>query len=131
MSVKGHAGVRGNEIADRKANMRAYGGRVMNRENRITPAGIRQDHPIHSELEHLLWSRKQVKALTYIVTDKSPTKRWLAVIGRSVEHTYQCGGIQNAVHLRRCHLIGDGKGRSIEECWKDREWCMAVADFLQ
>ena len=26
--------------------------------------------------------------------------------------------------------VGDGKGRSMEECYKDSEWCKVVADFL-
>ena len=41
-----------------------------------------------------------------------------------------CGEVQNAAHLLQCPLIGDGKGRSWDECKKDREWCRAVADFL-
>ena len=130
MWVKGHAGVKGNEAADRRAKLRAYGGRVT-QANKITPAGIRQDHPIHTKPKHLQWSRKQVKGLTFVVTDRGPMKRWLAIIGRSPQNTCQCGEIQNAVHLRRCHLIGDGKGRSVEECYTDRAWCEAVVDFLE
>ena len=53
MWVKGHAGVKGNEAADRKAKLRAYGGRVTQAVNKITPAGIRQDHPIHTKPKHL------------------------------------------------------------------------------
>lgn len=45
--VKGHSGIRGNEEADRKANIAAYGGRVMGRSDRITPARIRQEFPAH------------------------------------------------------------------------------------
>ena len=130
MWVRGHSGIKGNEAADRRAKLKAYGGRVMNEASQITPAGIRQDHPIHSKPKHLSWTRRQVKALTYVVTDRGPLKRWLFVIGRSAEQLCQCGEIQNATHIRRCHLIGDKKGRSIEECWKDQEWCEAVADFL-
>ena len=39
--VKEHSGIKGNKAADRRANLRAYGGRVMQEEERITPAGIR------------------------------------------------------------------------------------------
>ena len=124
------SGVEGNEAADKRAKLRAYSGRVTNGTSLITPAGIRQDHPIHSKPRHLQWTRRQVKALTYIVTDRGPMKRWLFIIGRSAEQLCQCGEVQNATHLRRCHLIGDKKGRTIEECWKDQEWCDAVADFL-
>lgn len=53
MWVKGYAGVEGNEAADRRAKIRVYGGRVAKRPNILTPAGIRQDHGIHSKPSHL------------------------------------------------------------------------------
>jgi len=28
---------------------------------------------------------------------------------------------QNAAHLQRCLWIGDGKGRALEQAWKDEE----------
>ena len=96
----------------------------------ITPAGIRQDFPIHSKPKHLRWTRKAVKGLTWVITDRGPLRRWLKIIGRSEDDRCECGEIQNAAHLRRCNMVGDGKGRSIEECERDMEWCEAVADFL-
>ena len=48
-----YAGIAGNEKADRMAKLRAYGGRVMQIEQKITPAGIRQDFPIHQKPKHL------------------------------------------------------------------------------
>lgn len=128
--VKGHSGIEGNEKADRKANIAAYGGRVMGRPDWITSAGIRQEFPIHSKPQHLKWLRKSLKGLVYIVTDRGPPKRWLRIIGRGEEDRCECREIQNAVHLRRCGLVGDGKGRSMEECIKDAGWCEEVADFL-
>ena len=85
MWVKGHSRVKGNEDADRRANLRAYGGRVTGKADIITPAGIRQDFPIHSKPKHLRWTRKAVKGLTYVITDRGPLRRWLKIIGRSVK----------------------------------------------
>ena len=102
----------------------------MQRTNEVTPAGIRHDYAIHQKPKHLAWSRTALKGLAYIVTDKGPLKRWVWIIGRSQEQLCACGEVQNAVHIRRCGLVGDGKGRSIEEAMKDREWCEEVAVFL-
>jgi len=33
---------------------------------------------------------------------------------------------QNAAHLLRCPLVGDGKGRSLEEARQGPEWCSGV-----
>ena len=130
MWIQGHAGTESNEKADRRAKIRAYGGRVMNEVNQITPAGIRYDHRIHSKGDHLNWTTKQLRGLTFITTDRGPIKRWQWIIGRAEDQLCRCGEIQNAVHLRRCRLAADGAGRSIEQCWVDREWCEALVDFL-
>ena len=78
--VKGHSGVRGNEEADRRANLIAYEGRVVGRPDRVTPAGIRQEFPIHTKPKHLGWSRQSLKGLVYVMTDRGPLNRWLKVI---------------------------------------------------
>ena len=41
-----------------------------------------------------------------------------------------CGEPQNAAHLLKCQLLGDGKGRSRGRAEED-EWCEAVCDFLK
>lgn len=128
--VKGHYGVVGNEEADRRANTRAYGGRVMGLADVMTPAGIRQDYPIHTKPKHIMWSKKVLKGFVYVSTDRGPMKSWLKVIGRSQDDLCECGEVQNAVHLRECRLVGDGKGRTLAQCQQDMEWCEAVADFL-
>ena len=112
------------------ANIIAYGGRVMGRPDQITPVGIGQEFPVHTKPKHLGWPRKNLKGLVYITTGKGPLKHRLKVIGRSEDDRCECGESQNAVHLRRCLLIGDGKGWSMAECQKDAEWCGAVVDFL-
>ena len=49
---------------------------------------------------------------------------------RSQDDRCDCGETQHAVHLRRCILVEDRKGRSLEQCQEDMEWCEAVVDFL-
>ena len=121
MWIRGHAGTKGNEEADRRAKIRAYGGRVMSEASLLTPAGIRHDHRIHSKGDHMNWTRKQLQGLTFITTDRGPIKRWQWIIGRTEHQLCPCGEIQNVVHLRRCRMVADGAGRSIEQCWVDRE----------
>ena len=130
MWVKGHAEVEVNEAADRGAKIRAYGGRVVHRVSVLTSSGIRHDHRIHLKPPHFKWSRKQLKGLTYIVTDRGPMKWWQWVIKRADNPFCQCGAIQNAVHLIRCHLVADGNGRSLAQVEEDTEWCQLVVDFL-
>ena len=130
MWVKGHAGVEGNEVADKRAKIRAYGGRVAQRASILTTAGIRQDYPVHSKPPHLKWTRRQVKGLTFITTDRGPMKHGQWIMKRADNPFCQCGEIQNAVHLMRCRLVVDGKGRRPEQVGEDREWCQAVVDFM-
>lgn len=120
----------GNKIADRKAGMMVYRGRVSQLPDQVTPAGIRQEYRIHSRPKHLGWDHKSMKGLTYIVTGRGPTRWWLKVIGRRDDDRCDCGSIQNAAHLLSCPLIADGMGRTVEECWEDQQWCRAVAEFL-
>lgn len=130
MRVKGHR-VKGNEEADRRANIEAYGGRGMALPSQVTPAGIRQEYPVHSKPKHLGWYRQSITGLVYLVTDRGPLRWWLKVIGRRDDALYDCGSTQNAAHLLQCPLIGDREGRTIEECYKDQEWCKEAAIFLQ
>ena len=39
-------------------------------------------------------------------------------------------GAVKHVHLRRCKLVADGKGRSLEEVQLDMEWCEALVNSL-
>ena len=59
-----------------------------------------------------------------------PTKVVMKAIGKVEDDKCECGEIQNAVQLRRCRFIGDGKGRTLEEVGRDQGWYRAVAGFL-
>ena len=72
-----------------------------------------------------------MKGLVYIVTDRGLIKWWLKVIGRRDGDLCKCRQVQSAAHLLQCPLVGDAKGRSVEECYKDKEWCKAVAEFVK
>ena len=72
-----------------------------------------------------------MKGLTYVVTDRGPMKTWLKVISRSDSALCDCRQVQNAAHLLRCGLVGDRRGRRIEECYEDKEWCKAVEELLR
>lgn len=122
--------VEGNEEADSRARRSAWLDRRTAQPEIATPAGIRQAFPIHSRPRWLKWDRQSLKGLTYIVTDRGLLKRWLWVIGPAEDDKCECGVAQNAAHLLRCSLVGDGKGRTVEEAMEDREWCRAIAEFL-
>ena len=91
--------------------------------------GIRQDFPIHSKAKKPEMV-KAVRGLTWVTTDRGPMKSWLRFIQRSSDACCQCGETQNAVHLRRCKLVGDDKGRTLEQCQQDIKWCESVVDVI-
>ena len=59
--------------------------------------------------------------------------QWLHQIGRKDSNRCQCdpGVIQNAVHIRQCRLVADGKGRTLEQVEDDPDFCSQVYQFLQ
>jgi len=72
MWVKGHSGEVRNEEADRRAKMEVEMGWRMQKPDIVTPAGIRQAHPLHPKAPaHLRWSTKAIRGLIYIITGKA------------------------------------------------------------
>jgi len=71
---------------------------------------------------HLGWSRKAIRGLAYMVTDRGPQRQWMSEIGKVDDPSCICDvwAAQNAVpvHLQRCLWVGDGKGRATEQMWK-------------
>jgi len=133
MWVKGHDGVEGNEMADKKAKGEVNRGVWMNKPDIVTPAGIRQAYRLHGKApKHLNWSRWAVRGLTYMVTDKGPQAQWLKTIGKTDDASCVCDGWtpQNAAHLYVCPWVGDGRGRTRESIFEDAGWCEEVARFL-
>jgi len=131
--MKGSNGEEGNEAADRKAKMEVEMDWRMHKPDIMTPAGIRQAHPLHPKAPaHLHWSTKAIKDLVYMVTDKSPQRQWLWEIGKAEDPQCLCDGwtAQNVAHLLRCPWVGNGIGRSVEKLWEDGKWCERVFDFL-
>lgn len=78
-----------------------------------------------------MWNRNALKGLAYVFTDKGLLKVWMQKIGRSADNKCKCGEPQNVVHILKCTLVGDGKGRSKEQAEKDEEWCEAAWEFLK
>lgn len=88
-----------------RANLRAYGGCVTGKADAMTPAGIGHDFRIHEKPKHLKWTKKAVKGLTYITTDRGPMKRWLTVIGREQSDLSQTRVTSVAVEKYRTRCI--------------------------
>jgi len=76
------------------------------------------------------WDRDEVRGLTYLHTDKGPTKQWLFKIGRAGDPRCGCGATQNAAHLLTSGCVG-GKKRQWGEFWGDRDFCGEVTRFLR
>jgi len=64
MWVNGHNGTKGNEAADERAKREVWMGKRMHMPDIVTPAGIRQAHPLRAKAPaHLKWSRMAVRGL--------------------------------------------------------------------
>jgi len=85
--------VEGNERADRRAKEEVEMGWRMGRPDIVTPAGIKQDYPIHPKApQHMEWSVRAIKGLVYMVTDKGSQRQWLKEIGKTEEPWCVCDG---------------------------------------
>jgi len=134
MWVKGHAGVRGNEEADKRAKAEVEAGEWRSAAGIVTPGGIRQDNPLYPRAPaHISWTAAALRGLVYMVRDKGPQQQWLAEIGKADTPWCICDRWtpQNAAHLLRCPWVGDGIGRTQEAIWSDERWCEAVFDFIR
>jgi len=85
--VKGHSGVEGNELADKRAKEKVMEGIWNSDPSLATPAGIRQAYPLYSREPHLKWDTEELRGLTYLYTDKGPMKEWLFKLGRAETHS--------------------------------------------
>jgi len=72
--VKGHSGIEGNELADKRAKDKVAEGVWNSDPSLATPAGIRQAYPLHSREPQKGWDRDELRGLTYLHTDKGPMK---------------------------------------------------------
>jgi len=78
MWVKGHDGVKENEEADMRGKREVWVG---------APA-------------HLSWTRKAIRGLTYLETDKGLQMQWLKEIGKSkMQAVYVTGGRRKTQHI--------------------------------
>ena len=128
--VKGHSGVKGNELADGGAKERVMEGQWKSELSIATPAGIRQAYPLFWREPHMKWDRTELRGLTYLHTDRGPMKAWLHRIGRAEDPLCECGQVQNAAHLMESGCV-KGRRKKWEDIWTDREFCAEVVDFLK
>ena len=128
--VSSYSGIEGNEAADRRAKIRAYGGRLADRASILTLAGIRPDHHIHAKPPHLDVTSKKRRGLPFIDAHRGPIRKRQEVMKGGDDPFCQCGEIQKVVHVTRCRLIADGEGSSPEQICEDRECCQEDLEFL-
>ena len=126
--VKGHSGVKGNELADLRAKKEAWMGARRGDKPIATAGGIRHKFRATWNTEQVKnWDREALKGHTYIYTDRGPFREWRHRIGRGDSPMCPCGeAIQNAAHIMTCRRVVGGEKRSAE----DMEFCRAVFNFL-
>jgi len=113
--VKGHSGVEGNELVDKRAKDGVMRGIWDSSPGLATPAGIRQAYPLFRREDHIKWDRNELRGLTYLHRDKDPMKAWLHKMVKAEDPL--------------CGWVG-GKWRRWEDIWTYRELCPEVAAFL-
>ena len=134
MWVPGHSGIMGNELADYMAKKEVSIGKAMNHKDIATPAGIRHHFRITQKTRQVKdWDRNTLRGYTYIYTDKGALMHWLHRLGRKDSSRCRCGegAVQNAVHILKCTLVWDGKGRTLAQVGGEPEFCAQVPEFLQ
>jgi len=98
MWVRGHQGEKGNEEADRRAREEVEGRGRDGMEATEKCGGYaswdqtRASHISQGATAHLRWSRRALKGLVYMVTDKGPQQQWLYEIGKLEEPWCVCDG---------------------------------------
>ena len=69
---------------------------------------------------------------SYSVPLLNGSEHWLFKIGRAGSGKCLCDQrvIQNATHALKCQLVGDGKGKTLEQAEGDEEFCGHLYSFL-
>ena len=108
--VRGHIGIRGNELADQCASFHSHRGQIAGDPGIATEGGIRQltkasraecrAAPSFGKGRRVGWKRRALAAYTWMRTGKGPQAQWLHRIGKIESPSCPCGtSSQSGEHI--------------------------------
>lgn len=132
--IRAHIGIRGNELADQRANFESHRGQIAGSAGIATEGGIRQISKATRAQERavaslgkgrmVLWKRRALATYTWMRTGKGPQRQWLHRIQKATNPSCPCGEqVQSGEHIVwDCELHDTERRRNRIHQTRTGEW---------